>query len=174
MTIRNITNAIVIIFFVLIISFCSNTRILYNNSDLLLLNKFDTYFDLNNTQRLNLKVSITDFLNWHRKSELSLMVVSLQELKSRYQRGMREKDFDWINDQYNIFRKRILHHVEPALSTFLLTLEEKQIRHMEQKFIERVDWLAKQGRMTDSKVYEETLKSFFDKTENWLGSLNSD
>ena len=45
---------------------------------------------------------------------------------------------------------------------------------MEQKFIKRDDWLAKQGRMTDSEVYGETLKWFCDKTENWLGSLNSD
>jgi hypothetical protein len=174
MTIRNISNAIVILFFFLFISSCSNTRILYNNSDWLILNKFDTYFDLNNTQRLDLKVSITEFLNWHRESELSLLIVSLEELKSRYLRGMREEDFDWINDQYNIARKRILHYIEPALTTFLLTLEEKQVRHMEQKFIERDDWLAKQGRMTDSQVYEETRKWFFDKIENWLGSLNSD
>ena len=97
MTIRNIPNAIVILFFILIISSCSNTRILYNNSDLLILNKFDTYFDLNNTQRLDLKMSITEFLDWHRNTELSLLAVSLQELKSRYQRGMREEDFDWIN-----------------------------------------------------------------------------
>ena len=173
-TIRNISNAIVILFFLLIISSCSNTRILYNNSDWLILNKIDTYFDLNNTQRLDLKVSITEFLDWHRESELSLLVVSLEELKSRYLRGMREEDFDWINDQYNIFRKRILHYIEPALTTFLLTLEEKQIRHMEQKFIERDDWLSKQGRMTDNEVNEENRKWFCDKIENWLGSLNSD
>ena len=118
MTIRNISNAIVILFFLLIISSCSNTRIFYNNSDWLILNKIDTYFDLNNTQRLDLKVSITEFLNWHRESELSLLVVSLEELKSRYLRGMREEDFDWINDQYTISRKRILRHIEPALTTF--------------------------------------------------------
>ena len=174
MTIRNISNAIVILFFLLIISSCSNTRIFYNNSDWLILNKIDTYFDLNNTQRLDLKVSITEFLDWHRESELSLLVVSLEELKSRYLRGMREEDFEWINDQYNIFRKRIHHYIEPALTTFLLTLEEKQILHMEQKFIERDDWLSKQGRMTDSEVYEETRKWFCDKIENWLGSLNTD
>jgi hypothetical protein len=174
MTILNIRNAIVILFFILIISSCSNTRILYNNSDLLILNKFDTYFDLNNAQRLDLKMSITKFLDWHRNTELSLLAKSLQELKSRYQRGMREEDFDWINQQYTISRKRILLHIEPALTTFFLTLEEKQIRHMEQKFIKQDDWLKKQDRMTDSEVYDETLKWFCDKTENWLGSLNSD
>jgi hypothetical protein len=174
MTIRNIPNAIVILFFIVIISSCSNTRILYNNSDLLILNKFDTYFDLNNTQRLDLKMSITKFLDWHRNTELILLAKSLQELKFRYQRGMREEDFDWIDHQYTISRKRILLHIEPALTTFLLTLEEKQIRHMEQKFIKQDDWLKKQGRMTDSEVYEGTLKWFCDKAENWLGSLNSD
>jgi hypothetical protein len=118
MTIRNIPNAIVILFFILIISSCSNTRILYNNSDSLILNKFDTYFNLNNTQRFDLKIIITEFLDWHRNTELSLLAASLQELKSRYQRGLREEDFDWINDQYTSSRKRILQHVEPALTTF--------------------------------------------------------
>ena len=90
----------------------------YNNSDLLILNKIDTYFDLNNTQRLDLKMSITEFLDWHRNTELSLLAVSLQELKSRYQSGMREDDFDWIIDLFSISRIRILHHVEPALTSF--------------------------------------------------------
>ena len=110
---------------------------LYNNADSLLLNQFDTYFDLNDTQRSNLKVSIAKFLDWHRKSELNLMAERLKELKFRYQRGMKEEDFNWVFEQYDIFRKRILYKVEPILATFFLTLEENQIRYVEKKLINR-------------------------------------
>ena len=107
MTVRGIYHVFAILFFLLVLNSCSKTRLLYNNADSFLLNQFDTYFDLNNTQRLKLKVSITKFLNWHRKSELNLMAERLKELKFRYQRGMKEEDFNWVFKQYDIFWKRM-------------------------------------------------------------------
>jgi len=148
--------------------------LLYNNADSFLLNQFDTYFDLNDTQRSNLKISIAKFLDWHRKSELNLMAERLKELKFRYQRGMKEEDFNWVFAQYDIFRKRILYKVEPVLADFFLTLEENQIRYVEKKLIERDDWLAKQNRMTNDEAYDEILEWFYDSLENWLGNLGSD
>ena len=102
MTVRIIYRIFAILFFLLILNSCSKTRLLYNNADSFLLNQFDTYFDLNDTQRSNLKVSIAKFLDWHRKSELNLMAERLKELKFRYQRGMREEDFNWVFEQYDI------------------------------------------------------------------------
>ena len=58
MTVHFIYRVIAILFFLLILNSCSKTRLLYNNADSFLLNQFDTYFDLNDTQRSNLKVSI--------------------------------------------------------------------------------------------------------------------
>ncbi len=163
-----------ILFFLLILNSCSKTRFLYNNADLFLLNQFDTYFDLNNTQRLKLNKSITQFLKWHRKSELNLLAVRLKELKLRYQRGMREQDFDWVFEEYDIFRTRIIYKAEPGLATFFLTLEENQIRYMEKKFHERDDWLTKQNKMTNDEAHEEVIEWFCDSLENWLGNLESD
>ena len=98
----------------------------------------------------------------------------LKELKLRYQRGMREEDFDWVFEQYDIFRTRILYKAEPDLATFLLTLEENQIRYMEKKLLERDDWLTKQNKMTNDEAYEEVLDWFCDSLESWLGNLESD
>tara|TARA_B100000686_G_C16635953_1_gene887287 strand:+ start:354 stop:1205 length:852 start_codon:yes stop_codon:yes gene_type:complete len=174
MTVHFIYRVIAILFFLLILNSCSKTRLLYNNADLFLLNQFDIYFDLNDTQRSNLKISITKFLDWHRKSELDLLAVRLKQLKLRYKRGIREEDFNWIFEQYDIFRKRILYKIEPDLAAFFLTLEENQIRHMEKKILERDDWLTKQNSMTDDEAYEETFQWFCDSLENWLGDLKSD
>ena len=174
MNFRIIFPAFAVLFFLLTLNSCSKTRLLYNNADSFLLNQFDTYFDLNDTQRLSLKISITRFLNWHRKSELILLAERLKQFKLRYQRGMKEEDFNWVFEQYDISRKRILYKAEPDLAAFFLTLEENQIRHMEKKLLEREDWLTKQNRMTDDEVYEETLKWFCDSLENWWGALKSD
>jgi len=174
MIVRGIYHVFGILFFLLILNSCSKTRLLYNNADSFLLNQFDTYFDLNDTQRSNLKVSIAKFLDWHRKSELNLMAERLKELKFRYQRGMKEEDFNWIFEQYDIFRKRILYKVEPVLANIFLTLEENQILYLEKKLIERDDWLTKQNRMTNDEAYDEILAWFYDSLENWLGDLESD
>ena len=174
MTVRCIYYVFGVLFFLLVLNSCSKTRLLYNNADSFLLNQFDTYFDLNDTQRSNLKLSIAKFLDWHRKSELNLMAERLKELKFRYQRGMKEEDFNWVFEQYDIFRKRILYKVEPILATFFLTLEENQIRYVEKKLIERDDWLTKQNRMTNDEAYDEILEWFYDSLENWLGNLGSD
>ena len=173
MTARVIYHIFAVLFFLLALNSCSKTRLLYNNADLFLLNQFDTYFDLNDTQRLNLEKSIAKFLDWHRKSELNFLAESLQQLKFRYQRGMREEDFNWVFEQYDISRKRILYKVESDLATFFLTLEENQIRHMEKKLLERDDWLTKQNRMTNDEAHEEALEWFCDSLENWLGDLES-
>ena len=174
MTVRGIYHVFAILFFLLVLNSCSKTRLLYNNADSFLFNQFDTYFGLNDTQRSNLKVSIAKFLDWHRKSELNLMAERLKELKFRYQRGMKEEDFNWVFEQYDIFRNRILYKVEPILVTFFLTLEENQIRYLEKKLIERDDWLTKQNRMTNDEAYDEILEWFYDSLENWLGNLGSD
>ena len=174
MTFRGIYPVFAIVFFLLVLNSCSKTRLLYNNADSFLLNQFDTYFDLNDAQRSNLKVSIAKFLDWHRKSELNLMAEYLKELKFRYQRGMKEEDFNWVFEQYDIFRKRILYKIEPVLANLFLTLEENQIRYLEKKLIERDDWLTKQNRMTNDEAYDEILIWFYDSLENWLGNLESD
>ena len=174
MTVRCIYYVFGVLFFLLVLNSCSKTRLLYNNADSLLLNQFDTYFDLNDTQRSNLKVGIAKFLDWHRKSELNLMAERLKELKFRYQRGMKEEDFNWVFEQYDIFRKRILYKAEPVLANLFLTLEENQIRYLEKKLIERDDWLTKQNRMTNDEAYDEILEWFYDSLENWLGNLESD
>ena len=174
MTVRCIYYVFGVLFFLLVLNSCSKTRLLYNNADSFLLNQFDTYFDLNDTQRSNLKISIAKFLDWHRKSELNLMAERLKELKFRYQRGMKEEDFNWVFKQYDIFWKRILYKAEPVLVNFFLTLKENQIRYLEKKLIERDDWLTKQNRMTNDEAYDETLEWFYDSLENWLGNLESD
>ena len=148
-----------------ILTSCSKTRIFYNYSDWFILKWFDTYFDLNDPQRSDLKTRIARLLDWHRKSELARIAEHLKQLKSRYQKGLKEKDIDWIRTEHKLFWNRIIDRTKPDLIAFLSTIEEEQVRQMEQELIEKDDWLVKQSKMTVDEAHASTLKWFFELLE---------
>ena len=163
--------ALIISFFIL--TSCSKTRIFYNYSDWFILKWFDTYFDLNDPQRSDLKTRIARLLDWHRKSELARIAEHLKQLKSRYQKGLKGKDIDWIRTEHKQFWSRIIDRAKPDLIAFLSTIEEGQVRNMERELIEKDDWLVKQSKMTADEAHASILKWFFELLEKWLGGLES-
>ena len=71
------------------------------------------------------------------------MAEHLNQLKSRYQNGLKGEDIEWIRAEHKIFWERVLNRAEPDLVSFLFTVTENQVRQMERKLIERNDWLVK-------------------------------
>ena len=155
----------------LILTSCSKTRTFYNYSDWFILKWFDTYFDLKDPQRSDLKTRIARLLDWHRKSELSRMAEHLKQLKSRYQKGLKGSDIDWMRTEHKLFWNRIIDGAMPDLVAFLVTIEEYQVQKMEQELIEKDDWLVKQSKMTADEAHASILKWFFELLEKWLGRL---
>ena len=99
--------------FVLVLFFsisCSKTKILYNYADLLLLDRFKSYLELSELQRLDLKKKVEKFFVWHRKSELPKIVLFLEEFKVRYGDELDQKDINWIASESKFFWKRILNY----------------------------------------------------------------
>tara|TARA_B100000686_G_scaffold103723_1_gene111036 strand:- start:97 stop:948 length:852 start_codon:yes stop_codon:yes gene_type:complete len=162
---------IALIISLFILTSCSKTRIFYNYSDWFVLKWFDTYFDLNDPQRFDLKMRIVRLLDWHRKSELAKIAEHLKQLKSRYQKGLKGKDIDWIGTEHKLFWNRIIDRAKPDLIAFLSTIEEVQVQQMERELIEKNDWLVKQSKMTTDEAHASTLKWFFELLEKWLGDL---
>ena len=109
MTVRIIYRIFAILFFLLILNSCSKTRLLYNNADSFLLNQFDTYFDLNNTQRLNLNHSITQFLNC---TGITSSITSADNIRSD------EVAYGYENGDTN---KRVELRITGVLSKFIPT-----------------------------------------------------
>ena len=100
--------------------------------------------------------SIAKLLNWHRQSGLTKMAEHLNQLKSRYQNGLKGEDIEWIRAEQKIFWERVLNRAEPDLVSFLFTVTENQVRQMERKLIERNDWLVKQVKMTPKEAHAST------------------
>jgi hypothetical protein len=165
---KNITLTLAIVFFVS----CSMTKISYHYAGFLALNWFESYVDINETQRLDFKKKVEKILVWHRKSELPKVVLFLEDIKFRYKGGLKKEDINWISYQSEILWYRILNHIEADLAAFLLTISDTQILQAKEAMLEKEDdWLIKQSKMTSDELHHHSLNRLYEFLEDWMGNL---
>ena len=165
---KNITLALTM---TVIIS-CSTTNLAYNYADFLVLNWFESYVDLNESQRSDFKKKADNFFTWHRKSELPKVILFLEDIKFRYKEGLKKEDISWISDQSKIFWDRILNHIEEDLAAFLFTISDSQVLQAKEAMLEKEDdWLIKQSKMTSDELHSHVLSRLYEFLEDWMGSL---
>ena len=75
---KNITLTLAIVF----LFSCSSTKLAYNYADFFVLNWFESYIDLNESQRSDFKKRVEIFFVWHRKSELPKVILFLEDIKT--------------------------------------------------------------------------------------------
>jgi hypothetical protein len=154
---------------------CSMTKIFYNYADLLVVNWFESYIELSETQRSDLYVKVDKFFAWHRKSELPKTVLFLEKLKVRYENGIDKQDINWIRSESKILLKRVLRYAEADIVSFLLTIDDYQVLEAKEKLSKKEDdWLIEQSKMSFEELREHTLERSYDFFDEWLGSLKPD
>jgi len=167
---KNITLAFAIVFLIS----CSMIKLSYNYADFLALNWFESYVDLNKSQRSYFKKKIEIFFVWHRKSELPKVVLFLEEIKFRYKGGLKKEDISWITDQSKIFWDRTLNHIKEDLAAFLLTISDTQVLQAKEAMLEKEDdWLIKQSKMTSDELHYHVLSRLYEFLEDWMGNLEA-
>ena len=167
---KNITLAFAIVFLIS----CSMIKLSYNYADFLALNWFESYVDLNKSQRSDFKKKIETFFVWHRKSELPKVVLFLEEIKFRYKGGLKKEDISWITDQSKIFWDRTLNHIKEDLAAFLLTISDTQVLQAKEAMLEKEDdWLIKQSKMTSDELHYHVLSRLYEFLEDWMGNLEA-
>ena len=165
---KNITLAFAIVFLIS----CSMIKLSYSYADFLALNWFESYVDLNKSQRSDFKKKIETFFVWHRKSELPKVVLFLEEIKFRYKGGLKKEDISWITDQSKIFWDRTLNHIKEDLAAFLLTISDTQVLQAKEAMLEKEDdWLIKQSKMTSDELHHHSLNRLYEFLEDWMGNL---
>jgi len=149
-------------------------KLSYNYADFLALNWFESYVDLNKSQRSDFKKKIETFFVWHRKSELPKVVLFLEEIKFRYKGGLKKEDISWITDQSKIFWDRTLNHIKEDLAAFLLTISDTQVLQAKEAMLEKEDdWLIKQSKMTSDELHYHVLSRLYEFLEDWMGNLEA-
>ena len=163
------------LFFSLILLFlisCNTTKIAYNYANVLVLNWLESYFDLRESQRLELEKKVDHFFVWHRKSELPKIVFFLEDFKVRHKDGFDKNDIHWVKSALNSFWKRILINTEKDMASFLMTIDDSQILKIKKEFHEKGDdSLTKQSKMTLEELQNDILERTYKFLDNWLGDL---
>jgi len=148
------------------------TKISYYYAGFLALNWFESYVDINETQRLDFKKKVEKILVWHRKSELPKVVLFLEDIKFRYKGGLKKEDINWISYQSEILWYRILNHIEADLAAFLLTISDTQVLQAKEAMLEKEDdWLIEQSKMTSDELHSHVLSRLYEFLEDWMGNL---
>ena len=165
---KNITLTLAIVF----LFSCSSTKLAYNYADFFVLNWFESYIDLNESQRSDFKKRVEIFFVWHRKSELPKVILFLEDIKFRYKGGLKKEDISWISDQSKTFLGRILNHIDEDLVAILLTISDSQVLHAKEAMLEKEDdWLIEQSKMTSDELHSHVLSRLYEFLEDWMGSL---
>jgi hypothetical protein len=167
---KNITLTLAIVF----LFSCSSTKLAYNYADFFVLNWFESYIDLNESQRSDFKKRVEIFFVWHRKSELPKVILFLEDIKFRYKGGLKKEDISWISDQSKTFLGRILNHIDEDLVAVLLTISDSQVLQAKEAMLEKEDdWLIKQSKMTSDELHFHVLKRLYEFLEDWMGNLEA-
>ena len=167
---KNITLTLAIVF----LFSCSSTKLAYNYADFFVLNWFESYIDLNESQRSDFKKRVEIFFVWHRKSELPKVILFLEDIKFRYKGGLKKEDISWISDQSKTFLGRILNHIDEDLAAILLTISDSQVLQAKEAMLEKEDdWLIKQSKMTSDELHYHVLSRLYEFLEDWMGNLEA-
>ena len=167
---KNITLTLAIVF----LFSCSSTKLAYNYADFFVLNWFESYIDLNESQRSDFKKRVEIFFVWHRKSDLPKVILFLEDIKFRYKGGLKKEDISWISDQSKTFLGRILNHIDEDLAAVLFTISDSQVLQAKEAMLEKEDdWLIKQSKMTSDELHFHVLKRLYEFLEDWMGNLEA-
>lgn len=157
----------------LLFSACSMTRVFYNFSDWLLLNRIDDYFLLNDSQKSFLEEKIEALVVWHRNEELPAIVKTLTELKARFEDGLGHDDIDWVMLEHQALWHRFIKRALADWSAFLATVEVEQVRHLQLYMEQKNKYLIEQAAMSHQERLDDYVDWFAGVLEDWCGDLGS-
>ena len=130
-------------------------RFLYNSMDSFLYRAITWYVEPSPDQDRFIREKLGTLHQWHRRSELLKYVNTLQGLRERMGRGLTKEDVSWAVARIEVHETDLFNAVSNDVVSFLITLDEKQVDHMDSRIGERLDELeAKMNRDKEERLLE--------------------
>jgi hypothetical protein len=146
----------------------------YRHVDWLIRWQVDHYLDLTSGQRKELVSRLKPLVSRHRREALPQYEQFLKELQQRVNRGMGREDMEWVYAAYDRFRTDLLERALPDGSAILATVNEKQIRHLEQEFSKDEAKAARLLQAPAAVRIDERAQKFLALAQEWLGPLSTE
>ncbi|GLS91189.1 hypothetical protein GCM10007916_22580 [Psychromonas marina] len=158
--------AFLLIVMVLSLSACSS-KIIYNNLDWLTYWYIDDYVALTDEQETLFDPVLTQFLDWHRQSELQSYITQIKRIQTDINNGVKRSDIEGYIKAFTDSWQTILVRLEPGIVKVAYTLKEKQVEAFlstnEQRNLDQIE-----EHQSESK--QQRLDNRLDKIENRIES----
>lgn len=134
-------------------------RLLYNSMDTFMYRAVTWYIEPTADQDRFLREKIASYSLWHRRSELLKYAATLQGLRERMHRGLREADAGWAQARYRRHEADFFGEIADDVAAFLATLDEKQVNRLEQRMGQRITAIEKKAPAGREERVREEAKS---------------
>ena len=158
----------------LFLASCSSIKCGYSYADWVILWKLDDFFDLTSEQREFLNPQVDQHLIWHKTKELPLYISFLKQVREKSQDDLTDPELDWIYDQIEEHRKKIVKRIAPDFSVFLASLKEEQIEYFNNYLPQMNEHLLEQLELPPDERQEKREEETLERVEEWVGKLSDD
>ena len=148
---------------------CGFVEFGYKQIPLLVTNRIESEFDLNDDQRDAIHFELNKFLVWHRNTELKQYEITLREAARLAEDGVDQQEILWFIEETRDARNRSMTRLIQQMSTVGVSLDTKQIQHFRQQQIKRQE-KYKDDPESNFEIAEERLEQI----EKLTGSITGD
>jgi hypothetical protein len=152
---------------------CSSLRFGYEHADTLLLASLDRYFDLDAEQKELAQRRIETLLAWHRATQLEDYSALLREAREKIRGPVTADDVLAFEAKFRQRLSVLSERAAPEIARLALTLQPKQLAHMQGKWAEDDEEFREAHADGDPEEPEKLqARRFIKGTEFWLGELS--
>ena len=157
----------------LLIAGCTGLKIGYQQADLLLGWRANTYFDLDRDQRRDFSARLDKLLAWHRSEQLPEYASFLTAAIDKAQRGVKTDDIAWFVDGFRARYRIIVNRGAADATEILSTLSAEQIVHLQEQFAKDNHKFVDEHDLDESPDRQKRarLKRTIKNIEEWTGNL---
>ena len=151
---------------------CSMMRFAYENADVYLRWRIESYFDLQGALSDDLDERVAGFMAWHRAKALPQYAKLLDEARGRFARGLQPADLDWGYDAMRAQAKESLREGAERLAPLLDRLSAREIAHFERRLAEDNRKFARENlRGSERERRKRRTERNVERLEDWVGTL---
>jgi len=150
-----------------------NASLAYSNAAPMLSWTVDDYVGLDPAQKEWVAERIGRAMAWHRAHELPRYRAFLASVAERSSRPYTEAEVAQAWGEIRGAYDRAAEHVLPDVAEFLARMDERQLAHLEHRFAEENERIAKESaKGTPAERQERSAKRFASHLEEWVGRLS--
>ncbi len=157
----------------LVLSGCSTLRFAYDNADVYVRWKIDSYVTLQGEEADELAGRIAEFHSWHRLNELPRYARLAREASPRLAGGLSRQDMVWGYDSLRVRAGDSVRKAAEMLAPLLDRLTPEQVAQIERRVAEENRQFHRDHlRGAERERRRKRAKLLVDRLEDWVGKLS--